>query len=397
MARRLKIALLVESSRGYGRKLQQRIAAYARAHGPWSFYRQERVLGDAAPGWLEGSDCDGIIARIENRKMARQLQQMHVPTVDLIGRYDLEGIPTIATDQRAVARLAADHLLERGVRHFAYCGFTGLYYSEERLRHFVEYLGESGYEVSVGKGPRRHDQTDFLGIEAEGLFGKEELVAWINSLPKPLGLMASSDTRAQQVLDACGEYGIAVPDDVAVIGVDNDELLCELCNPSLSSVELNSQKIGYAAAALLERMIEGRDPPEARTLVQPLGVVARQSTDVSAIADRDVAAAVHFIRQYACDGITVEDVLRQVQLSRSTMERRFAGLVGRSPKAQILHVRLQRVKQLLVETDYPLAQIARLAGFSHVENMCRLFKNKTGRTPGRYRRESDSHKELNTR
>jgi LacI family transcriptional regulator len=390
MAKRLKVTLLIESSREYGRKLQRQIAAYARAHGPWSFYRQERMVGEAGPAWLKNSGCDGIIARIENRKLLRQIQRVHLPTVDLIGRYTAKEIAVIATDQRAVARLGAEHLLERGFKHFAFCGFSGLYYSEERCRHFVEHLKKAGYDVGVYKGPRRHDTADFMAVEAKGLSDKESLAAWIDSLPKPAGLMACNDIRAQQVLDTCGEYGIAVPESVAVVGVDNDELPCDLCNPPLSSIELNSKKIGYDAAALLERMIDGYVPPAEKILVGPLGVVVRQSTDVSAVSDPDVATASHFIRQHACEGIQVEDVLQQVQLSRSTLERRFVKLVGRTPKAQILHVQLQRVKQLLTETDYSLAKIAEIAGFSYTENMCNLFKDKIGQTPGQYRKESQS-------
>jgi len=190
------------------------------------------------------------------------------------------------------------------------------------------------------------------------------------------------------VLSACGDCGIAVPDQLAVIGVDNDELLCELCRPPLSSVELNPQKVGYEAAALLDRMLDGKLPPAEQKSIPPLGVIARQSTDVVAIADADVASSVHFIREHACEGMQVEDLLQRVQISRSTLERRFARLLGRSPKAEILRVQFDRVKQLLARTDYPLAKIAQLTGFRHVENLCYLFKKKTGRTPGQYRNES---------
>jgi len=179
-----------------------------------------------------------------------------------------------------------------------------------------------------------------------------------------------------------------VPDEVAVIGADNDEVLCELSDPPLTSIDPDARGMGYQAAALLERMIHGEAPPREKIRIKPRGVVVRQSTDVLAIADRMVAAAVHFIREHASSGISVEDVLTDVRLSRSTLERRFAKYLGRSPKTEILRVQLQHVKRFLSETDYPLARVARLSGFSHVENMCNFFKAKTGQTPGQYRRQA---------
>jgi len=195
---------------------------------------------------------------------------------------------------------------------------------------------------------------------------------------------------AHQILSACTECGIAVPDEVAVIGVDNDEVLCELSNPPLTSIDPNAQEIGYEMAALLHRIIIGEDPLAGTVRIRPRGVVVRQSTEVTAIADSDTATAVHYIRKHACDGIGVEDVLRNVQLSRSTLDRRFARFVGHSPREEITRVRLQRVKELLITTDFTLVKIAELSGFEYVEYMCDLFKRTTGRTPGQFRKEPQS-------
>jgi len=229
-------------------------------------------------------------------------------------------------------------------------------------------------------------------VEVKGLLHDNALAEWIRSLPKPLGLMACNDLRAQQVLNACGAYGILVPDDVAVIGADNDDVLCGLSDPPLTSIDPNARRMGYEAATLLERMLHGHAPPTEKILVEPTGVVVRQSTDVLAIADRAVAKAVGFIREHACDAINVEDVCQQTRLSRSTLERRFVGLLGHSPKAEILRIRLQHVKKFLIETDHPLAKIAHLTGFTHVENMCKFFKSRTGQTPGQYRKEPQAQR-----
>jgi LacI family transcriptional regulator len=215
----------------------------------------------------------------------------------------------------------------------------------------------------------------------------EEVARWIHSLPKPLGLMACNDFRGIQALDACRRAGIAVPEEMAVIGVDNEELVCKLAYPPLSSVVPNARRIGYEAAALLDRLMRGEPEPTIPLAIPPLEVITRLSTDVNAIADPDVAAAMRFIREHACEGIGVDEVLAQVPVSRSVLQRRFRSLLGRSIHAVIAAVRLQRAKQLLVETDLSLAVIAKRTGFSHVEYLCAAFRQAVGLPPGAYRRE----------
>jgi LacI family transcriptional regulator len=386
MSSRRKIAVLVESSRGYGRGLLHGVANYVREHEPWTIHNHERRLYDAAPEWLERWRGDGIIARIATPRFARQIARLGVPTVDLLGLHRLKNVPVIITDHRAVARLAADHLLARGLVHFAFCGFAGIHFSERRSEYFTECLAEHGHSVSVYADPPGARRRNAAAIEIESLPSVVHLAAWLKSLPKPVGLMAATDDRAHHVLNVCGECGIAVPDEVAVIGVDNDEMLCDLCDPRLSSVALNPLRVGYEAAALLGRMMRGKPRPKRQMLIPPLGVVTRQSTNVLAIGDADVAAAVRFIAQRACEGIGVDDVVRQVNLSRSTLKRRFAAILRRSPKGEIDRVLMERVMQLLSTTELPLSKIADLAGFQHVESMCKLFRRKTGTTPGRYRK-----------
>ncbi|MDD4270108.1 MAG: XylR family transcriptional regulator [Pirellulaceae bacterium] len=389
MIRPRKVALLIEWSRAYGRGVLGGIADYVRAHGTWKIYQTERRLCDGPPDWLKTWNGDGIIARIENVQLRRQIAQMDLPVVDLFEHRNRGGVPGVLTDNRAIAHLAADHLITQGLEHFAYCGLPGIYSSEERSHCFVQYLRSSGYDVSVYDNPRQAETPFISSTEDYELRCEETVARWVASLPKPVGLMACNDLRAQQVLMACADRNIAVPEELAVIGVDNDELICELCHPPLSSVEQNPQGVGYQAAGLLDKLLDGEQPPPAPILVEPLGVVPRQSTDMVAVGDADVAAAMHFIRGHACDGIRVGDVVQHVQVSRSTLERRFARLLGRSPKAEILRVQLDRVKQLLAMTDYPLAKIAQISGFDYVESMCTCFKRTTGQTPGQYRAEQE--------
>ena len=389
MATRPRVALLVESSRAYGRGLLHGIAEYVRLHGPWSIYLAERGLGDAPPGWLHGWTGDGVIARIENRGIARVVRDLGLPTVDLRGLLTDLRVPLITTDDEAVARAAVEHFLERGFRHFAFCGFLGADYSDNTVRvaspRLVE---ESGFVCHVFRWSRQSRMAGTEAREQRGWSTVAEVERWIEELPKPVGIMACNDIRAQQVLMACRLIGVAVPDEVSVLGVDNDELLCDLSDPPLSSVVPDTRRIGYEAAALLDRMMRGALASEVLTTIPPLGVLTRRSTDVLAIEDRTLSSAVRFIREHACEGITVEDVLAGRPLSRSVFERRFAKIFGRTPKAEILRLQLDRVKQLLAETDMPLKQIAIKTGFRYPEYLSAAFKERTGETPGQYRRSS---------
>jgi LacI family transcriptional regulator len=207
----------------------------------------------------------------------------------------------------------------------------------------------------------------------------------VSKLPKPVGIMACYDIKAQQLLDVCRENDLAVPEEIAVIGVDNDPVLCNLTTPPLTSVIPNTHRTGYEAAMLLDRMMSGERIAPKGYLIPPIGVYTRQSTDVLALADREIAAAVRFIREHACDGATIKDLLRVVPLSRRVLERRYWKSTGRTPHQDLVRFRIDRVKQLLTETDHSLERIAALAGFDHPEYMSVAFKRETGATPGKFR------------
>jgi LacI family transcriptional regulator len=385
MARRLHVALLIESSRGYGRGLLGGIAEYVQFHGHWSIDFQRHDHYEASPSWLRKWHGDGIIARVENKRMARSIRAKGVPAVDLRGNLIDPEIPSILTDDELGTRLAFEHLLERGLRHFAFCGFVGTRYSDARTQVFQRLASKAGLRCSIYQPSRRVRGTDGAKREPQGWVNENDVAGWLQTLPRPVGLLACNDARGQQVLNACRQVGIAVPDEVAVIGVDNDEVVCDLCDPPLSSVDPNTRRIGYVAAALLEKLMAGAQAPARPIFIPPKGIVTRQSTDVLAIANRSIAAAVRFIRAHACEGITVAEVLAHVPLSCSSLERQFTKLLGHTPKAEILRVQLERVKQLLAATEFPLKYIAAKAGFSHTEYLSVVFKKKMGQTPGQYR------------
>ena len=380
-----RVALLVESSRSYGRELLMGIAKYLRIHGHWSVEFEESEPWVKVPEWFDRWKWDGVIARVQTPAIARAVGALGVPVVDLSGCLPDLPFPIIRSDETVVGRMAAEHLLARGLKRFAYCGLNGFDWSEQRRVAFEERLAAAGCQCEVFNTPkRRNSKKDH---DQHGKRFEQDLMRWLESLPDQTGLMACNDSRGRQVLNCCRELGIAVPDSLAVIGVDKDEILCELSCLPLSSVIINAQQIGYDAAALLDRLMAGESAPDTPALVKPIGLAERHSTDVLAIVDRKIASALKYIREHACDdGMDVESLLRAVPLSRSVMERRFSQILGSSPKGEILRVRLGRVCQLLAESDLTLAAVAQLAGFDHPEYMSRLFKKKMGITPGEFRK-----------
>ncbi len=381
-----RVALLIESSRSYGRELLMGVAKYVRIHGPWSIEFEEGDPGEHFPKWFGRWKWDGIIARVSSPAMAEVIRRTGVPVVDLSGSLPEAGFPRIRSDEEAVGRMAADHLIERGFKNFAFCGYNGTDWSDLRRANFERRVTEAGYGCQAFENPGPMQSFSVSDYEEHGERHERDLMGWLQSLPKPCGLMACNDARGRQVLNCCREVGVAVPDEVAVIGVDKDEIFCELSDLPLSSVILNTQQIGFESAALLARLMAGESAEAASILVKPMGVMARQSTDVLAIDDRHIAAALKHIREHACNGLDVESLLRAVPLSRSVLERRFSQILGISPKAEILRVRLDRICRLLGESDLPLAEVAMKAGFEHPEYMSRLFKKKMGITPGEFRK-----------
>jgi LacI family transcriptional regulator len=374
-----RVAIFVETSNAYARGLLDGLSRYMAEHGRWSIYWHEHAREDDAPAWLARWNGDGIIARIESPRTARIVLESGLPAVNVSRPHHARGVPCVETDDEAIARLAAEHLIERQFRSFGFCGFSDHEGSRIRVRHFKRFVEAAGGICSVFEVPKR----DMHGAGWEKL--QAETAEWLKALPKPAGVMACYDVRGRQTLDACRAAEIAVPDQVAVVGVDDDEILCRLADPPLSSVAPDTRRTGYLAAARLDALMSGRDTGPETLLVAPLGVVTRRSTDIFATDDALVAKAARFIRDHACKRINVEEVIRHVGVSRRVLEQRFRAIVGQSPHAQITRVRIDEVKRLLLHTKLSLGEIASRTGFEHVEYMSTVFKRKVGQTLGRYR------------
>ena len=374
-----KIALLIETSNAYARGLLGGVQAYVRENKPWSIYMAEQGRGDQPPAWLKNWKGDGAIVRIENAAIAKAVAALNIPVVDMSAGRLLPDLPCCEIDEAGIARMAADHFLERGFKHFAWCGDPHFVWSGMRGDAWIAAGKEAGHSVHeyappAGKGHDEDAEMDAIG-------------RWLRSLPKPVAVLCCYDIRGRLVLDACRRHSIHVPDDVAVLGVDNDELLCSLAYPPLSSIIPNAARIGYEAASLLDRMLSGKKVGAECHFIPPTGVATRQSTDVLAVEDANVARAVRYIREHACEGICVDDVVKGAGLSRRLLETRFKNHLGRSPHEEITRVQILRVKELLAHTDLPLVEVAERTGFRYVEYLSAVFKNKAGVPPGHYRNE----------
>jgi LacI family transcriptional regulator len=374
-----KVALLIETSNRYGRDLLYGVRDWMRESERWAIRFTEQGRRAPLPTWLKDWQGDGIIARVDSPQIAAALRRTRLPVVDVSAERFSSEFSRVSIDNGAVARLAAEHLATKGFLDFAYCGDRRFLWSRQRGVEFRRCLAE--------KGRRCVDFGEPAGTAKPGSDAEIRAIArWLKGLPKPVGVFACYDGRALQVLEACQLLGLHVPDQVAVLGVDNDELVCELANPPLSSVQPNARRSGYEAAALLARLMGGEKKAVAPThQVQPVRVVERQSTDVVAVADVKVAAALKFIRLHACEGMDVGDVLRAVPMSRTRLEQKFKALLGHSPHRQLVQQRIARVKHLLAESKIAISEVAEQAGFDNASYLSVAFRRETGLSPFAYR------------
>lgn len=386
-----RVLLLIESSRAYGRDCLVGIASYLRAHGMWNVLHLERGLEEEVPAIVKKQSFDGVIARIATNKIAKTLESMNVPTVDLRGEFQPSGGVSFDTDAAECARMAFEHFREKGFMSLGYCGYPGVDFSDDRGQVFSELCAQHRVKLEVyqpSKSPVRTDEQKFSGTlfrEAEGELQDLDLIRWLVSLPKPVGVFCCNDIRGRQLLGAVQNAGLRVPGQIAVLGVDDDEVICELANPPLSSIQPNAQRIGFDGAAMLARLMAGEIPEAPLVLIPPIRINVRQSSDTTCVDDATVALALEFIGNNACLGIGVNDVANAVSVSRATLERRFKKHLRCSPREEIERVRIAKVKTLLVETDYKLEMIASMTAYTTASHLSIAFRRVVGTTPGEYR------------
>ncbi len=378
---------MIESSRAFGRELVRGIMRYSRLHGPWvfpwMFYRQElfyiaRGSEQAELEHLRKWGPHGIIARD-----TRDIQNMAAWGVPLFVAVAMDSPQArrnnIVVDNRAVAKMAAEHLLERGFHHFGYCGFDDMYWSRQRCAHFTARIEKAGFKTSIYKQPK--------SLAARTWYKEEAILAdWLRGLPKPVGIMACNDDRGQHITEACANAKLSIPSEVAVIGVDNDDQVCDISNPPLSSVVMDVEKAGFQASQLLDRMMAGEKIKPQTVIVHPVRVVTRQSTNIVAVEDRLVGLALNYIHQNAKRLIQVDDVIKNLSVSRRNLHNKFMKTLGRSVYDEIKRVRIELISQMLIDTDLSISDIVMSLGYDNTNHIARYFKQKMGMSPLEYRR-----------
>ncbi len=380
MAKARKVALAFPVSEPHLARMVRGIVDYADERGGWTFSFCPETSTASLAG-LKGWPGHGVIAVVNTKAEARAMREIGLPVVNFSGSLRNAGLPRVMVDQEAIGRLAAEHLLDCGFRRFAYHGLQRVWSSELRRRAFVEHVSRRGGECSVLEVPSS------IGRHRSWHDWQEPLQQWLGTLKPPVGLMAFQDRRAPMVLDACGRLGLRVPDDVAVIGTDNDEIACEICHPPLSSISRGDWKLGHEVASLLDRLMAGKRPPSGDILVPPDGVVRRRSTDVVAIEDPHVAVAVRFIQEHLDEPFGIERLAPLVPLSRRWLTHRFKQCLGLTPHEYICRARVGRAKQLLAgPKKLPLKEISNACGFGEPRRFRVVFQRLTGTTPAEYRR-----------
>ena len=362
----------------YTHRISAGVGQYADAHEPWDFYLhvgRPRSLA-AIAGW----PADGVITNILERGFDQVLARSGIPAVAITNCRPQGPLPRVIVDDVAVARMAADHLLGRGLRHFAYLGHADPRHGGSAIRGkaFAAAAAEAGGICRLGRALK-------VGGGRTWEAAQDRLARWTAALPRPLGLFAYTDFEAWPAAQACRRVGLRVPEDVAVLGVTDDPLVTRLATPPLSSIALPLEKLGYEAAALLDRLIRGRKPPAAPVTVPPEAVIARRSTEPVAVADEDVVRALRHIAANVRRAVSVDEVCEAAAVSRRTLQRKMRVTLGRTLRAEIRRARIDRAQRLLRETDQAVAQVGRQCGFRYAHHFSRVFRRQVGCTPSAYR------------
>jgi len=379
----IRIGLVMEHTLAFYREILRGVNHFATQRPQWVF--TPIASNVRALRLVQPLRCHGYIAHIFHPALASALQNLRRPVINVSGVLPDLPFPRVVADHAEVGRQAARHLLERGLRQLAFVGYRRHHFATERERGFREIAAAAGVPVATFHQPSQRWE------DPSGVWRwNEPLLTWLRQLPKPVGVLASHDTQGAQIAEYCHQLNLVVPDQVAVVGVDDDDLLCELARPSLSSVHLPAERIGYEAARLLDQWLGGNRPSERALVLPPTGVIVRQSSNLQAVPDADVATAVRFIHDHAHEPLRVADVLRVVEMARRALERRFRKWLKRSILEEIRRAHVNRAQQLLITTDLPMSQVAVRCGLQTSRHLSIAFRHVVGMTPTMFRRQSRS-------
>lgn len=380
----LKILLLIDFSEEYGRALLRGITRYSQLHGPWSFCKMPPFVREkyGIEGILKFArqwEAQGIVAQLYNTRDIQKLIDSGIRVIAQDFKERFTEIPNITSDYEKTGVLAAEYFLSKGYRNFAFYGFKDVVWSRERLQGFADRLNKSGFEV-------HHFDNNQNKKHQLWYYSQSPLSDWLLRLPKPVALFTCDDNQAAHISGACNLAGIRVPHEVAILGVDNDEMICNMSNPPTSSICLDTENAGYQVAQMMENMITGKSFQFQDIMVETTNIVTRQSTDIFAVNDTEVLKALQYIRDHISQKCQVSDVIRAVALSRRALEVRFMKTVGRSIYQEILFRKMEKASQLLLRTKHSIAEIAVLCGFDDDKNFSRTFHKLHKDTPLQYRK-----------
>jgi LacI family transcriptional regulator len=381
--KRYRVAVFIETTRAYGRELIRGIAQHNREHQNWEIEFAPRGLNEPFPSWMKDWQGDGILARINDKRFLQVLLRKKIPVVDLRRSFTSPLIPQIGTNDRSAIVLLYEFFRSRGFQSFAFVGLP-------RKEHKSMDIRRDSCKEIVAKNSLTFSELEIALSEFEGTGnqGLRKLISWLKRLPRPVAVIACNDDIALQILNACRKTNLVVPDEIAVAGIGNDECLCELALPTLTSVDLNPKRIGYEAAEMLQKMMSRNFAPPPSTFFEPSFIVSRMSTNIISTKDQIVNFALQLINRQACDGLQVKKVLQHVHLSRMALENRFKKVLGHTIFQAILNVRLQRVKELLATTDLSIKEITSLSGFNYPEHLMRVFHDQFGQTMKSFRKDN---------
>lgn len=375
-----RVAVLAGSSLGWREKIMRGVAGYAHEHGPWHVYTAPEGTEDSL-FFSETYPWDGLIVRITSSRFARRILERTVPAVS-IGSVKIHSrkLPRVKVNDETLTAVAAKHLLAGGLRAFAYVSYFHSRNDEDRGPAFARHVGKAGCPCDF------YSDECKLRLGASWQSRQRDLARWLRRLSKPVGIMTWNADIACQVVEACHSAGIVVPRDVAILSGDEDEAKLELSAPPLSAIEIPAERIGYEAAALLDRLMQGEPPPEQPVTVEPEGaVIVRGSSRAAGEDDWELQQALRYIREHAAEPIGVDDIAASVQVSRRSLERRFRDVLGHAPHHELRQTRLELAKKVLLETSWPLARVAHASGFSSAAYLVHVFRELVRCTPAEFR------------
>lgn len=382
-----RIAVLVESSRAYGRGLIRGVCEFAKSRPDWQLLYRESRMGQNFEDWLKNWQGDGLITRITSAEEAEIVAEKGIPAVDLYGAFAHPKISRLDAEHDSIARMAADFFSKTGISNYAYCGYPGVRFSEQRCAVFKDSIEALNRDLHVYTSPQPPNPS-IKCHEAWRSGREEDLATWLHSLPKPIAIFACNDVRALDVSSACRLAEISVPGDVAIMGVDDDVLICSMSFPPLSSVKPDFVRQGQRGAEILQEIMDGTRLQPTTETIPPIAVVERPSTDLIVSKYPYVVKALRFVRSHVHRSIGVEDVAEYAGVSRSLVDRAFTEELGYTVSQEIRRLRIARIEELLKYTELKLADIAKQTGFPSDTSLSNFFKSAKGISPGKFRDES---------